>query len=32
MIKEFHSMQYYCLEHDDLISCKCFVTLYDEFE
>ena len=32
MILNFHFMQYSLLEHDDLISCKCFVTLYDDFE
>ena len=32
MIINFHFMQYSGLEHDDLISCKCFVTLYKDFE
>ena len=32
MITHFHFMQYFLLEHDDLISGKCFVTLYDDFE
>ena len=32
MIINFHFMQYAWLKHDDLISCKCFVTFYDDFE
>ena len=32
MIINFHFMQYLLLEHDDLISCKSFVTFYDDFE
>ena len=32
MIINFHFMQYSWLEQDDLISCKCFVTFYDDFE
>ena len=32
MIINFHFMQLCCLEHDDLMSCKCFVTFYDDFE
>ena len=31
MIIKFHFMQFSCLEHDDLISCKWFVTFYDDF-
>ena len=31
MIIHFHFMQYSWLEHDDLISCKYFVTFYDDF-
>ena len=32
MVINFHFIQYFLLEHEDLISCKCFVTFYDEFE
>ena len=32
MIIDFHSLQYFLLEHDDLISCKYFVTFYENFE
>ena len=32
MIIKFHFMQYFCLDQDDLISCKCFVTFCDDFE
>ena len=34
MIINFDLMQYTCilLEHDNLISCKCFVTFYDDFK
>ena len=32
MIIKFHFVQYFLLEHDDLISCKYFVTFYDDFE
>ena len=32
MIINFNYVQYFLLEHDDLISCKCFVTFYDDFE
>ena len=32
MIINFHFMQYYLFEHDDLNSCKYFVTFYDGFE
>ena len=28
MIIDFHFMQYLILEHNDLISCKYFVTFY----
>ena len=31
MIINFHFMQYFLLEHDDLNLCKCFVTFYDDF-
>ena len=32
MIINFHFKQYSRLEHDDLISCKRFVTFHDDFE
>ena len=32
MIIKFHFMQYSLLEHDDMITRKCFVTFYDDFE
>ena len=32
MIINFHFMQYFLLEHDDLISGKSSVTFYDHFE
>ena len=32
MIINFHSLQYFSLEHDDLISCKYSVTLNENFE
>ena len=32
MITNFHFMQYFLLEHDNLFSCKYFVTFYDDFE
>ena len=32
MIINFHFMQYFSLEHDEFISCKYFVTFYDDFE
>ena len=31
MVINFHIMQYSLLEQDDLISCKCVVTFYDDF-
>ena len=31
MIINFHFMQHFVLEHDDLISCKYFVTFNDDF-
>ena len=32
MIVKFHFKQYFGLDHDDVISCKCFMTFYDDFE
>ena len=32
MVTLFHFMQYFLLEHNDLISGKYFVTFYDDFE
>ena len=32
MIINFHFMQCHWLEHDDLVSCKYFVTSYDDFK
>ena len=32
MIINFHFMQYSGLKHDDLLSCKCFVTFNDDLE
>ena len=32
MIINFHFMQYSHHEHNDLISCKCFVTFDDDFD
>ena len=32
MIINFHFMQHFLLEHDDLISCKYFVTVYNDSE
>ena len=33
MIIDFHFFfQYFLIEHDDLISCKYFVTFYENFE
>ena len=32
MIINFPFMQHFLLEHDDLISCKYFVTFYDDFK
>ena len=32
MIINFHFLQYVLLEHDDLFSCKYFVTLYNDFK
>ena len=32
MIINFRFLQYVLLEHDDLISCKYFVTFHDDFE
>ena len=32
MIMNFHFIQYFLLEHHDLISHKSFVTFYDFFE
>ena len=32
MIINFHFLEYSLLEHDDLISCKCFVTFYNDFK
>ena len=32
MIINFHIMQSFLLEQNDLISCKYFVTFYDVFE
>ena len=32
MIINFHFLQYFLLEHDDLISCKYVVTFYENFE
>ena len=31
MITNFHFMQYSRLEQDDFVSCKYFVTFYDDF-
>ena len=31
MIINFHFMQYFFVEHYGLISCKYFVTFYDDF-
>ena len=31
MIINFHFLQHSLLEHDDLISCKYFVTFYNDF-
>ena len=32
MIINFHFMQHFLIEHDDLISCKYVVTFYDDFK
>ena len=32
MITNFHFIQYFLLEHNDLISSKYFVRFYDDFE
>ena len=32
MIINFHFLQHSLLEHDDLISCKYFVTSYKDFK
>ena len=32
MIINFHFMQQFLIEHDDLISCKYLVTFYDDFK
>ena len=32
MIINFHFLQHSLLEHDDLISCKYFVTFYNDFK
>ena len=32
MIINFHFLQRSLLEHDDLISCKYFVTFYNDFK
>ena len=32
MIIIFHFLQHSLLEHDDLISCKSFVTFYNDFK
>ena len=32
MIINFHFQQHSLLEHDDLISCKNFVTFYNDFK
>ena len=32
MIINFHFMQHFSIEYDDLISCKYFVTFYDDFK
>ena len=31
MIINFHFLQHFLLEHDDLISCEHFVTFYNDF-
>ena len=32
MIINFHSLQHVLLEHNDLISCKYFVTFYNDIK
>ena len=32
MIKNFHLMQYFCLENADLIKNKSFVSFYEDIE
>ena len=32
MIINFQFLQYFLLEHDNLISCKYFVTFYENFD
>ena len=31
MMMTFHLMQWFLFKHDDLISCKYFMTFYDDF-
>ena len=32
MFINLHLMQYFRLEHGDLVSCRCFMTFYDDCE
>ena len=32
MVINFHFLQYFLLEHDDMISCKYYKTFYENFE